>query len=316
MDVLFAAKETAWGGFLDMIRSALPDVRFHASGGFHVESLAGYDVLIPTMTLITREILATADRLRLVQQCGAGLEGVDSAAARDMGVHVANVPTGESGNADSVAEMGIYLMIGLARDFQGMARSLAERRMGEPRGMALAGRTVGIVGLGGIGRALIRRLRAFDVRLIGLKQSDPDSAREDLGLEWVGGASDLDELLGRSDVVVLCLPLNADTQGLMNRENLSRMRPGSFLINLSRGGLVARDALKEALASGRLAGAGLDVFWEEPPDPEDPVFEQNVLATPHVAGSTDVSIAGIVAAVAENIRRLQNEEEPLHVQNR
>jgi len=316
MDVLFAAKETAWGGFLDMIRSALPEVRFHAAGGFHAESLAGYDVLIPTMTLITREILKTADRLRLVQQCGAGLEGVDLEAARDMGIRVANVPTEDSGNADSVAEVGIYLMIGLARDVRGMARSLAEGRMGEPRGMALAGRTVGIVGLGGIGRALLRRLRAFDVKLIGIKQSDPDAALDELGLEWIGGPSDLGEMLRRSDFVVLCLPVNADTQGLMNRETLSHMRPGSFLINLSRGGLVVRDALEEALASGRLAGAGLDVFWEEPPDPEDPVFEQNVLATPHVAGSTDISMAGIVAAVAKNIRCLERGEEPLHVQNR
>ncbi len=315
MDVLFAAKRTAWGGFLTMIQSALPDVRFNATGGFHVESLAGYDVLIPTMTLITREVLQTADRLRLVQQCGAGLEGVDVTAAREMGIRVANVPTGDSGNADSVAEMGIYLMLGLARDVRGMARSLAVRRMGEPRGLALTGRTVGIVGLGGIGQALIQRLRPFGVHLIGIKRSDPMAARDKLGLEWVGGPDELGELLGRSDFVVLCLPLAAETRNLMNRKTLSLMRPGAFLINLSRGGTVDRDALENALVSGRLAGAGLDVFWEEPPDPEDPIFRQNVLATPHVAATTDVSMAGIVSAVAENIQRLERGEEPLYVQH-
>jgi phosphoglycerate dehydrogenase-like enzyme len=100
----------------------------------------------------------------------------------------------------------------------------------------------------------------------------------------------------------------------MNRETLARMKPGAFLINLSRGGLVDRDALEEALAEGRIGGAGLDVFWEEPPDPDDPIFRHNVLATPHVAGSTDVSMGGIVAAVAENIRRVASGARPLNIQ--
>lgn len=315
MNILFAAQETAWGGFLGLIRDALPEHRFEATGGFHVDSLAGYDVLIPTMTSITREVLETADRLRLVQQCGAGLEGVDREAARDLGVPVANVPTDESGNADSVAEIGIYLMIGLARDAHGMARSLAAKRMGEPRGMALSGRVAGVVGLGGIGRALVRRLKAFDVRVIGIKRSQTERAREELGLEWVGAPEDLGVLLARSDFVFLSLPLDVATQGLMNRDTLARMKPGAFLVNLSRGGLVDRDALEEALAEGRIGGAGLDVFWEEPPDPGDPIFRHNVLATPHVAGSTDVSMRGIVAAVAENLRRVERGERPLHVQH-
>jgi phosphoglycerate dehydrogenase-like enzyme len=314
MDILFAANETAWGGFLGMIREALPEHRFVATGGFHVDSLAGYDVLIPTMTSITREILETGDRLHLVQQCGAGLEGVDRKAARDLGISVANVPTDESGNADSVAEIGVYLMIGLARDTYGMARSLAAKKMGEPRGMALSGRVAGVVGLGGIGRALVRRLKAFDVRVIGIKRSDPERARKELGLEWVGKPEDLSELLARSDFVLLSLPLDEATRDLMNRETLARMKPGAFLINLSRGGLVDRDALEEALAEGRIGGAGLDVFWEEPPDPDDPIFRHNVLATPHVAGSTDVSMGGIVAAVAENIRRVASGARPLNIQ--
>jgi len=316
MDILFAASETAWGGFLGLIRSAAPGHRFHATGGFQADTLEGYDVLIPTMTRITRELLESADRLRLVQQCGAGLEGVDLGAARELGIDVANVPTGASGNAASVAEIGIYLMIGLARDVRGMERSLAARKMGEPRGLALTGRTVGIVGLGGIGRALIERLRPFGVRLIGVKRSDPEAAERRLGLDWVGGADELEELLARSDFVVLSLPLDTSTAELMNRRTLSRMKPGAFLINLSRGGLVDRKALEESLSTGHLAGAGLDVFWEEPPDPADPVFSQNVLATPHVAGSTDVSMNGIVAAVAENLRRLEAGEEPLSVRNR
>lgn len=312
MKVLFSAPENAWGGFFHLIRRELPDHTFEASGGFAFETLRGVDVLIPTMTPVPRERLEQADRLQLIQQCGAGLEGVDIAAARARGVRVANVPTDISGNADSVAELGIYLLIGLARDFRGMAASLAGRRMGEPQGRALGGMTVGVVGLGGIGRALVRRLRPFGVRCIGIKRSDPLRAKEELGLDWAGGPGELPELLGRSDAVVLCLPLSPASGNLMNAEAFSAMKPDAYLINLSRGGIVEREALLDALASGRIAGAGLDVFWEEPPDPLDPVFGYNVLATPHVAGSTDASMRGIVAAVAENIRRIEAGREPLY----
>ena len=312
MKILFAAPENAWGGFLDMIRTRLPEHDFVATGRFDVDSLQGCDVLIPTMSRITRDVLERADQLKLIQQCGAGLEGVDMEAARDRGVWVANVPTDMSGNAESVAEVGIYLMIGLSRDVRGMARSLENRKMGEPRGTALCGRTVGLVGLGGIGRALVQRLKAFDVHLIGIRRHAPEKAVKELGLEWAGGRDDLNELLERSDYVVLCLPLTPETTHLIDREAFSHMKQGAFLINLSRGGLADRDALENALASGRIAGAGLDVFWEEPPDPEDPVFSYHVLATPHIAGSTDVSMEGITSVVAENIRRVEMGEKPLY----
>jgi phosphoglycerate dehydrogenase-like enzyme len=310
MRVLFAAPENAWGGFLHRIRSELPDVLFEAAGRFEVDTLAGFDILIPTMTRVTVEVLGDADCLKLIQQCGAGLEGVDIQAARDRGIRVANVPTDISGNADSVAELAIYLMVGLSRDFKGMARSLEAGRMGEPRGRALSGKTVGIVGIGGIGRALIRRLRGFDVRLIGLKRRTPDDAADELGLEWIGGPEELSELLGRSDYVVLSLPLTPDTFHLMNSITFRQMKPDAYLINLARGGLVDRDAMEQALAEGVIAGAGLDVFWDEPPDPRDPIFRYNVLATPHVAGSTDISVRGIVKVVAENIRRIEQNLEP------
>jgi phosphoglycerate dehydrogenase-like enzyme len=315
MKILYAAHENSWGGFLGLIRSELPEHEFVASGGFEVESLEGFDVLIPTMCRVTRELLATADRLRLIQQCGSGLEGVDLEAAEHRNIRVANVPTDMSGNADSVAELGIYMLIGLSRDIHGMARSLRNQKMGEPRGQALSGKTVGLVGLGGIGRALIRRLKPFDVRLIAVKRSDPEKAMRECGLEWVGGPEGLPELLGRSDYVILCLPVSAETKHLMNPETFSHMQPGSFLINLARGGLIDRAALQEALATGKIAGAGLDVFWEEPPEPDDPIFSYNVLATPHIGGSTDVSMQGIVKAVAENIQRVDRNLKPLHLKN-
>lgn len=315
MRILFAASENAWGGFLSLIRAELPQHEFVATGGFCVEDLSGFDVLIPTMCRITEDMLEGADRLRLIQQCGVGLEGVDLEAARKRGIRVANVPADISGNADSVAELGIYMMIGLSRDVRGMADSMQKRKMGEPQGRALSGRTAGVVGLGGIGKAVIRRLRPFDMRLIGIKRHDPERAREELDLDWVGTPSDLPELLQRSDFVVLCLPQTSETLRLMDRDSFRLMRPDAYLINLSRGGLVERNALAQALESKTIAGAGLDVFWEEPPDPDDPIFEYNVMATPHVAGSTDVSVRGIMKEVAENIRRLDCGGEPCHVRN-
>lgn len=313
MRILFAAHENSWGGFFGLIRSVLPQHHFEATGRFGLDTLEGFDVLIPTMCPVTRGMLENSGRLRLIQQCGSGLEAVDLQAARDRKIWVANVPADISGNADSVAELGIYLMIGLSRDVRGMAKSLADGRMGVPPGRALSGKTVGLVGLGGIGRALARRLQPFNVRLIGIKRGNPAEAKKELGLEWVGRPAELPELLGRSDFVVLCLPLNAETRHLMNSDAFSHMQRDAFVINLARGGLVDRDALEQALATGRIAGAGLDVFWEEPPDPNDPIFNYNVLATPHVGGSTDVSLQGIVRAVAENIRRVEQHQEPLYL---
>ncbi len=312
MRILFAAPENAWGGFFGLIKKELPQHEFEASGRFGFDSLKGFDVLIPTMSAIRREHLEEADRLRLIQQCGAGLETVDTQAAQSMDIRVANVPTDISGNADSVAELGVYLMIGLSRNFRQMTLSLTQRQTGTPQGRALSGKTVGIVGLGGIGSALARRLKNFDVDLIGIKRNDPQKAKDMLGLEWAGTPSDMEAFLNRSDYVVLCLPLTAENRHIIGRQAFAAMKGTAFLINLSRGGLVDRDALEEALASKKIAGAGLDVFWEEPVDPDDPIFRYNVFSTPHIAGSTDISIKGILEAVCENIRRVEKGEEPLY----
>ncbi len=315
MKVLFAAPENAWGGIFYAIRSALPQHRIEATGCYSIESLKGVDILIPTTCAVTRELLERADRLRLVQQCGAGLEGIDLDAARELDIRVANVPTTASGSADSVAELGIYLMLGLAKDFRGMARSMARQKVGEPFGRTLSGKTVGILGLGGIGSALAKRLHAFDVRLIGIRRSKRKQTAGQLNLEWVGTLADFRRLLEESDYVVLCLPLTPETESIMDREAFSAMKRDAFLINIARGGLVDRRALVDALASGTIAGAGMDVFWEEPPDPDDPLFRLNVLATPHVAAFTNEAARGVARVVIENIRRAGANREPLYCAN-
>jgi len=312
LKILFAASVDAWGGFFSRVKTLLPEHEFLATGSFNIFDLSGIDVLIPTMSRVTKDTLKTADCPRLIQQCGAGLELVDVRAARTRGIYVANVPSDISGNADSVAEIAIYFMIGLSRNVEMMTASLEKRIMGAPMGIALKGRTVGIIGLGGIGKALINRLRPFGVRLIGMKQSDPDQAQKALGLTWVGGPGDLEILLKQSDYVVLCLPLNSNSQGLINETTIKMMKRGSFLVNVSRGGLMDYGALKSALKEKRLAGAGLDVFWEEPPDPRDDIFQYNIMATPHIGGATDVSMQGIAESVVENIRLIARGETPVN----
>ncbi len=184
-----------------------------------------------------------------------------------------------------------------------------------PKGKALAGKTIGIIGLGGIGSALAIRLKPFGVRLAGIKRSDPEKARIALGLDWAATPGRLRELLGMSDYVALCLPLTNESKGIIGKTELEAMKKDAFIINISRGGLVDRAALEYALGAGMIAGAGLDVFWDEPPDPDDPLFQYNVLATPHIGGSTDISTRGIITAVAKNIRRLEKGERLLYLKN-
>ncbi|MEN6466170.1 MAG: NAD(P)-dependent oxidoreductase, partial [Syntrophaceae bacterium] len=158
-------------------------------------------------------------------------------------------------------------------------------------------------------------LKPFDVNLIGIKRQDPEQAKKELGLQWAGTPFQMDDLLGRSDYVVLCLPLTVESKNMIGKREFEKMKNDAYLINLARGGLVDRDALLDALSCNRIAGAGLDVFWEEPPDPHDPVFNYNVLATPHIAWATDSSTKGISEGVSENIRRLEAGEDILYVKN-
>lgn len=313
MNILFAASENSWGGFFDIIRSQLPNHCFEATGKFQIDSLKGIDVLIPTMSAVNEAILDSADRLKLIQQCGSGLEMVDIKAAKKKNIRVCNVPTDISGNADSVAELGIYMMIGLSRNIPGMAKSMENGKMGEPQGFSLQGKTVGIIGLGGIGKALIRRLKTFDMRIMGIKLNNTESVKKELYLEWVGTPDEIGRLLKESDYVILSLPLTAESRNIIDNDTISYMKEGAFIINLSRGGVINKEALENSLAAGRIAGAGLDVFWEEPPDPDDSIFGYNVMSTPHIGGSTDVSMKGIVNVVSENIRRLEKDQMPLYL---
>jgi phosphoglycerate dehydrogenase-like enzyme len=298
---------------LDSLRAELPQDELVECSPKDVAAAArDADVLVPLTAAIGDEALASP-RLRLVQQFGAGLDGVDVGAASRRGVYVANVPTGETANADSVAELAILLMLALARHLQETRESLRNRRLATPVGTTLLGATVVIVGFGGIGRALAPRLRPFGARVVVVSRRGPRGDDTDVDRHLPG--TSLHSALAEADFVVVATPLSDETRGLIGREALASTKPGAFLVNVARGPIVDREALLDALRSGRLAGAGLDVFWEEPPDPADPLFSLNVVATPHVGGATERSLRTIAHAVAENVERLRRGKPPRNCVN-
>ncbi|HYK54229.1 MAG TPA: NAD(P)-dependent oxidoreductase [Candidatus Eremiobacteraceae bacterium] len=278
-----------------------------------MSSLAGVEVVVPYVAQIDAAAIA-AGTFGLVQQFGVGLETIDVEAATQAGVWVARVPSRGVGNAESVAEHAVLLMLALSRRWPAGA-NIAKTQMGEPSGLALHGKTACIIGLGDIGSALAVRLRSFGMRLIAVRRRPDELGAPELGVERVYGPNDIDDAVARADYVALCVNYDAASHHLIGERTLAAFKPGSYLINVARGGLVDHDALARALAAGRLAGAGLDVFWSEPPDASNPLFAHNVIATPHVAGVTDVSYEGIAHVVAENIERYRRGDAPLHAVN-
>jgi phosphoglycerate dehydrogenase-like enzyme len=268
-------------------------------------------MVIPFMCRIDSALMDRGG-FRLIQQWGAGLEGIDLTAAKQRGIWVANVPA-TGNNADSVAELAVLLTIALLRNWHAAQASVRAGGLGAPIGRMLAGRTVCLYGLGATARALAQRLRPFQVRLVGVTR-DPHSAKvAEFGLDACYSTKERDACFAQTDVLILCSRLAPATQGVINADALRALRPGACLVNAARGGLVDYDALYSALASGRLAGAGLDVYWKEPIAPDDPLLAlPNVIATPHIAGVTDRSYDEIAEAVWTNVERLRRGEAPLN----
>ncbi len=234
--------------------------------------------------------------------------------ATTAGVWVARVPSAQTGNAESVAEHAILLMLALSRKGAKMAESIQHRVVGEPAGAALAEKTACIIGLGGVGGALGLRLQAFGMRLVGVRVRTILGAPRGVAMR-VFSPEKLHEALGQADYVIVCTTMDAKNHDLIDGAALGAMKQGSFLINVARGGLVDLKALQGALAAGHLAGAGLDVVADEPVDPDHPLFKHNVIVTPHVAGVTDLSYAGIAKEVAANLQRYARGEEPSNAVN-
>jgi phosphoglycerate dehydrogenase-like enzyme len=285
-----------------------------------VAKLAEVDVLI-TMAF-TREMAAPATRLKLVQVPGAGLDRIDRS-AMPKGAWLANAHGHETG----IAEYVLGALVALTRQFvrldAALRRGIWESQWAvgaspPPVWPELAGRTLGIVGYGRIGQGVARRARAFEMEVCAIRRDVGRSAADDLAL--LGGLEILDEVLRRSDHLVIALPVTSQTRHLIGERELRLMKPTAVLVNVSRAEVVDEAALYRALAEGTIAAAALDVWYRYPAQggvtfPARHPFHElpNVLMTPHVAGWTDGMLAARAALIAGNIRRVAAGEPPLNL---
>jgi phosphoglycerate dehydrogenase-like enzyme len=279
------------------------------------EQVGDAEVILVRDIPITARVIAAAPNLRLIQRPGDHLPVIDFEAAKGRGILVSRFPSRIQGtSARDVAEHALFLMLCLAKRYPESSESVRNRTVGLPKTMRIAGKTLGLVGLGNTGSELGRIATAVGMRVIAVRRSQEPGLRKKLDLDWLGAFEQLPNLLAQSHFVSLHLPMTPDTVDFIGAGELASMREGAFLINISRGPLVNRAALYDALTSGRLGGAGLDVFWEEPPEPNDPLLRlEQVVFTPHIAGDTEEVEICLAELTAENVRRLARGETPRYV---
>jgi D-3-phosphoglycerate dehydrogenase len=253
-------------------------------------------LVVRSATKVTADVLEAAPHLRIIGRAGIGVDNVDVAAATKRGVIVVNTP---AGNTVTTAEHAVALMMSLVRRIpqaaQSMKRGEWEKKKFE--GRELCGKTLGVLGLGNIGSIVADRALGLKMKVISYDPFTSANRAASLGVELVG----LDELYARSDVITIHVPILAETKNLINREAFGKMRPGTFLVCAARGGIVDERALLDALESGTIAGAALDVFEQEPPGLTPLVAHERVVCTPHLGASTAEAQVAVSVQVAEQI---------------
>jgi D-3-phosphoglycerate dehydrogenase len=254
-------------------------------------------ILIRSATKVDEEALAAAKRLKVVARAGVGLDNVDVKAATQAGVMVVNAPTS---NIVSAAELAVALLLASARNVVPANEALkrGEWKRSKYAGVELADKVVGVVGFGRIGILVAQRLSAFGVELIAYDPYVQPARAAQLGVRMV----ELDELLRTADFITVHLPKTPETIGLIGEEALRKVKPTARVINAARGGIVDEQALYQAIAEGRVAGAGVDVYAKEPCT-DSPLFSlDSVVATPHLGASTDEAQEKAGIAVAKSVR--------------
>ena len=262
----------------------------------------------------TREMAdATEGKVRLWQILGTGFDHFDLAYWRSKNLPVANCPGIFS--AVALAECAIMFMLMLARQYPVTQANLKQGELYRPVGMELDGLSLGIIGFGASGIELARRAAPFGLKISAIDIRDVDAGEaHEFGLDFVGKSRDLDAVIAASDFVSLHLHLNEETRHTIDARRLRLMKQTAFLINVARGALVDEEALIEVLAEGKIAGAGLDVFGQEPPDLSSEIFNlPNVIATPHISGATDGTSRKRAGAAAENVDRIAAGLEPSYL---
>lgn len=274
--------------------------------GDSLDPLGNVDALIVrSRTKVTADAMERGlPRLRVIGRAGVGVDNIDLEAARRMKITVVNAPRG---SIVAVAEHALALMFAMARHLPAAAESMRRGEWAKKRfkGTQLAGKTLGVIGMGRIGSALAQRAGALGMRVLG---SDPLLDPEQIAARGAEPAS-FDELLAQADFLSLHVPLNETTRGLIGRRAFEHMKPGARMISTARGGVIDEGALLKALQSGHLAGAALDVFEQEPPIDSPLLKHPNVIATPHIGGQTVEAQEQIAIDIAEEVLRALRGEE-------
>lgn len=250
--------------------------------GALLDCIENYDALIVRgRTKVTKEVLTKASNLKVVGRCGVGVDNIDLAAAKEKGVTVVNAPVATT---VAVAEHAMALMLAMVREITkadaGLKTGVWYKK--EIKGTELNGKTLGVIGFGHIGSTVGKYARAFGMEVIAHDLIASDDQIKDHGGEPVS----LDELFSRADVITLHVPLTDSTRHMINEQAIAKMKDGVRIISAARGGVIDEDALLQALESGKVASAALDVFEKEPPKDSLLVKHPKLIATPHIGGET------------------------------
>jgi len=254
-------------------------------------------VLIRSATQMDAEAIAAAPQLKVIARAGVGLDNVDVKSATTAGVMVVNAPTS---NIISAAELTVGHILSLARHIPAAHGALAQGQWKRSKytGTELYEKTIGIIGLGRIGALITARMQAFGTNVVAYDPYVTAARAQQLGVTLLS----LEELLAQSDFITIHMPKTPETTGMISTEQLGLMKPSAFIVNVARGGLIDEDALYAALTSGRIAGAGLDVFVSEPPTESPLLALENVIVTPHLGASTDEAQEKAGVSVAKSVR--------------
>ena len=294
---ILVAEPIATAG-LDRLRAVHDvDERVGLSPGELRGIIGDYDALIVrSQVQADAALIAAGGRLQVIGRAGVGVDNVDLDAATRAGITVVNAPTG---NTIAAAEHTMALLLGLARRVAAADASVrrGEWKRAQFQGVELRGRTLGIIGLGKIGMAIADRARGFEMTLLGM---DPYVTPEQATLHGVE-LVDLDTLLRRSDAITVHVPLTRATRGLIGTEAIAKLRPGAFVLNVARGGIVDEAAVARALHEGHLGGAGIDVFEVEPPAGSPLLDAPGVLLTPHLGASTAEAQVAVAEEIADQV---------------
>jgi D-3-phosphoglycerate dehydrogenase len=277
------------------------------------EQVADAEVFLTRDVAIGASVLDAAPRLKLVQRYGHHVVNVDLDHAAGRQVPVARIPSSVSGSNVVVAEHAFFLMISLAKRLHESNEALENNVLGKPETTLLSRKTLGLIGIGGTGAELARMAKAFGMSVIATKRNLSDLDGAEALLDEVIPLDDRDRLLSRADYVSIHLPLNLATTGYVNERFFRAMRRTAYLVNVARGEIVDRDALFGVLHEGVIAGAGIDVFWDEG-NFDFSVYRDvpNLIATPHIAGASVDCLQRLAEAAAANIRLVAEGKPPLN----